>query len=74
MKALACQARQTGCAFWDTTAAMGGAGSFAEWHRRGLASDDLKHLSPSGRRVIAARFFAAMMHGRAGRSGSRAGN
>jgi lysophospholipase L1-like esterase len=53
-------AARAGCAFWDQVAAMGGPGSFAEWHRRGLASDDLKHLSPQGRRVIAARLYAAL--------------
>lgn len=50
---------RAGCAFWDQAAAMGGPGSFDAWHRRGLASDDLKHLSPQGRRVIAARLYAA---------------
>ena len=50
----------TGCAYWSTLAAMGGPGSFAEWRRRGLASSDGKHLSPRGRRVIAARLFEAL--------------
>jgi lysophospholipase L1-like esterase len=57
-------AAQAGCVFWDTTAAMGGPGSFAQWHRRGLAAGDMKHLSEAGRRVIADRLFAALMAGR----------
>jgi lysophospholipase L1-like esterase len=57
-------AARAGCAFWDQTAAMGGPRSFAAWHRRGLASDDRKHLSPQGRRVIAARLAAAILAAR----------
>ncbi len=60
-------AERAGCAFWDSTAAMGGAGSFARWMRRGLASSDGKHLSEAGRQVIAARLYAALMHARAER-------
>ncbi len=55
-------ARQTGCAFYDTVAAMGGPGSFDRWRRLGLASTDGKHLAPRGREVIAARLVAAMDH------------
>lgn len=54
-------AGRAGCAFWDTTAAMGGAGSFDDWRRRGLAAGDLKHLTERGRRVIAARLSAALI-------------
>lgn len=55
-------ARRAGCGFWSTTDAMGGTGSFEPWQRRGLASSDGKHLSERGRRVIAARLHAALMH------------
>lgn len=55
-------AQRAGCAFYDTVAAMGGAGSYAAWRRRGLAASDGKHLSPRGRRVIGARLFEALMH------------
>lgn len=57
-------ARERGCAFWDQVAAMGGAGSFRGWQRRGLAAGDGKHLSARGRDVIAARLHAALMHAR----------
>ena len=53
-------AARAGCAYWDTVAAMGGAGSFGEWRRRGLASDDGKHLGPRGRAIIADRLVAAL--------------
>ena len=57
-------ASQAGCAFWDQVAAMGGAGSFSTWYRRGLTAGDGKHLSAQGREVIAARLHAALMHAR----------
>jgi lysophospholipase L1-like esterase len=55
-------ATRAGCAFWSTTEAMGGAGSFGRWRRARMASSDGKHLSERGRRVIAARLYAALMH------------
>ncbi|MGF1468562.1 MAG: GDSL-type esterase/lipase family protein [Sandaracinaceae bacterium] len=57
-------AARAGCAFWDTTAAMGGTGTFRAWQRRGLAGGDGKHLSSRGREVLAARLFAAMLAAR----------
>jgi lysophospholipase L1-like esterase len=56
-------ARAAGCAFFDLYRAMGGAGSFAEWRRRGLAADDQKHLSPRGRRVVADWMYEALVAG-----------
>lgn len=55
-------ATRAGCAFWSVTDAMGGTGTFDAWRRRGMASSDGKHLSERGRRVVAARLHAAMMH------------
>ncbi len=55
-------ASRAGCAFWDTTDAMGGPGSFTVWQRHGMASSDGKHLSERGRQVIAARLHAALLH------------
>lgn len=55
-------AERAGCGFWDNAAAMGGAGSFAEWRRLGLAAADGKHLTPRGRRVVGARLFEAIMY------------
>jgi lysophospholipase L1-like esterase len=55
-------ARRAGCAFWDTTHAMGGAGSFERWRRHGLAANDGKHLTERGRRLVADRLHAALVH------------
>lgn len=54
-------AQAAGCAFWDTTGAMGGAGSYAVWARRGLAGTDGKHLSSRGREVLAERLVTAVL-------------
>lgn len=53
-------AARTGCAFYDTVAAMGGPGSYATWRRLGLAGSDGKHLAPRGREVLAQRLIAAL--------------
>ena len=58
-------ALRAGCAFWDTTLAMGGDGAFPPWQRRGLGAGDGKHLTERGRQIIAARLYAALMHARA---------
>ncbi len=57
-------ASQGGCAFWDTTAAMGGTRTYARWRRERLATSDGRHLAEAGRRVIAARLYAALAHAR----------
>ena len=55
---------------------MGGAGGFRRWLARGLAADDLKHLSPRGRRIVADWMYEALFTGyvayreRSGDSGS----
>jgi lysophospholipase L1-like esterase len=64
-------AERAGCAFWDSTAAMGGPGSFRRWNRAGLAGSDGKHLTEQGRAVIAARLYAALMHARPHRDSTR---
>lgn len=53
-------AAEAGCAYWSTLSAMGGAATFRNWRRLGLASGDGKHLSPRGRQVIGHRLFAAL--------------
>lgn len=55
-----------GCAFFDTYEAMGGEGSMGRWARRGLASSDYRHASPSGYRVIGNLFYEALLEGFAG--------
>ncbi|MBX3269102.1 MAG: hypothetical protein KF729_02505 [Sandaracinaceae bacterium] len=64
-------AARAGCAFWSSLEAMGGAGSFEEWQRLGLASTDGKHLSPRGREVIARRLVAALDHAEGASRASR---
>ena len=49
-------ARETGCGFFDTFAAMGGEGTMARWYtaQPRLVSADLIHPYPEGGRMIAA--------------------
>jgi lysophospholipase L1-like esterase len=56
-------AREAGCAFFDTYAAMGGRGSIHRWQRDGLASGDLVHLTAAGRRRMASTIHAALERG-----------
>jgi lysophospholipase L1-like esterase len=51
-------ARQTGCAFFDTFAAMGGAGTMARWYtaQPRLVSADLIHPYPAAGKQIASIF------------------
>jgi len=64
-------AKQAGCAFFDTYAAMGGAGSLRAWKKKGLAAGDLKHLNHAGRQIFAGWVYDAIMVGYiAHRSGS----
>jgi lysophospholipase L1-like esterase len=41
-------AAETGCAFWDARAAMGGDGSMLAWMQAGLAQADGSHLTQEG--------------------------
>jgi lysophospholipase L1-like esterase len=52
-----------GCAFFDTWAAMGGAGSIYEWlaAKPSLAEPDLKHLNHRGREVMGENVYRALM-------------
>ena len=54
-----------GCAFFDSVAAMGGAGSLKKWRklRPPMASPDLKHLNARGRDHIGGMMFEALMAG-----------
>jgi lysophospholipase L1-like esterase len=53
IRALRSAARETGSAFADQRALMGGDGSIRAWARRGLAARDLVHLSRAGYERIA---------------------
>ncbi len=56
-------AAEVGCAFFDTYAAMGGAGSMAVWVERGLGQADLTHPTGSGSEVLASWIFHGLMQG-----------
>ncbi len=58
-------AKQTGCAFFDTYKAMGGAGSLKKWLRKKppLAAGDLKHLNHRGRIVFGGWVYDAIIAG-----------
>ena len=51
-------ARETGCGFFDTFAAMGGEGTMARWNTATprLVTADLIHTYPAGAKLIAATF------------------
>jgi lysophospholipase L1-like esterase len=50
-----------GVALWDFRAAMGGDGSMWSFVQRGLAGKDLYHLTPTGARLMGARFAHALL-------------
>jgi lysophospholipase L1-like esterase len=54
-------AESMGCAFFDTYAAMGGAGSMATWVKRELGQADLTHPTGAGSELIGTWIFRALM-------------
>lgn len=56
-------AREHGCAFWDTQAAMGGPLAMADWALADprLAGQDLVHLNARGYRRLAELFLVALL-------------
>jgi lysophospholipase L1-like esterase len=54
-----------GCAFFDTVAAMGGAGALRKWRERSptLAEPDLKHLNNRGRDLMGKLMYQALVAG-----------
>jgi len=56
-------ARETGCGFFDTFAAMGGAGTMARWYAQQprLVSADLIHPYPAGGKIIAEIFVRELV-------------
>jgi lysophospholipase L1-like esterase len=58
-------AKKTGCAFFDTYAAMGGGGSLRAWKNADppLAAKDLKHLNHRGRVKLGGWIYDAIMAG-----------
>ncbi len=56
-------AQESGVAFWDLWASMGGVGSMYKFHHAGLADDDLIHFRKSGGAVLGHRFAEALLRG-----------
>jgi hypothetical protein len=58
-------AEDTGCAFFNTFEAMGGAGTMARWYQgeRRLVSADLIHPIPAGGKIVANAFVRELMLG-----------
>lgn len=56
-------ARDMGCAFFDTYAAMGGRGTFYRWYksRPQLASSDFRHATPEGYKVVGNLYYKALL-------------
>lgn len=54
---------ETGCAFWDARAAMGGPGAIQQWRKKGHAQKDLVHLTGPGYERLGDAFYAALMAG-----------
>lgn len=51
---------ETGAAFWDFRAAMGGDAAYLDFMKRGLAANDRAHLSKTGNEVMGQRLLAAL--------------
>lgn len=62
-----------GCAFFDTFAAMGGAGAISRWKTEGLISGDLAHPTSRGHKLLGAMLVRALMGGYAEFRRARAG-
>ncbi len=67
-------AAKSGCAYWDTRAAMGGKGAIARWRHAGQARRDLVHLTGPGYQrlgdLMADSLLAAFGRYTASRSGA----
>jgi hypothetical protein len=54
-------ARESGCAFWNLRAAMGGKGSMPSWVRAGLAQPDYVHFTLPGYRLLGETLYELLM-------------
>lgn len=61
VRALREAAAETGCAFWDAQAAMGGEGSILSWMKAGLAQPDGVHLTQAGYELQGRMLFERLM-------------
>ena len=55
-------AKQNGCAFWDTFAAMGGEGSFGRWFDQGIMNEDMVHPRAKGGDLVGHLFAGALIN------------
>ncbi len=55
-------AKQTGCAFWDARAMMGGEGAMGRWVTSGLGWADYAHFSPKGEAFMGVATYRALLH------------
>jgi hypothetical protein len=57
-------AAETGCAFFNTFEAMGGAGTMGRWYqeRPRLVSADFMHPLPAGAAIVGGLFESALVH------------
>ena len=60
-------AQETGCAFFDTFTAMGGAGTMAKWYAgvngAKLVGGDLMHPKPPGAEIVGQLLYQALSNG-----------
>jgi lysophospholipase L1-like esterase len=54
-------ALDSGCAFWDWRARMGGPGSVHQWFQAGLGQADHTHLTSAGYRMLGDMLFSEIM-------------
>ena len=54
-------AHAAGCAFWDTYAWMGGAGTSRDWYRKGWIVADFQHPTTAGAERIAGALYAGLV-------------
>jgi len=54
-------ALDSGCAFWDWRARMGGPGSVHQWFQAGLGQADHTHLTSAGYRMVGDMLFSEIM-------------
>jgi lysophospholipase L1-like esterase len=52
---------ESGCAFWNLRAAMGGKGSMKQWVQAGLAQGDYVHLTSPGYRLVGGSLFELIL-------------
>lgn len=62
LKAQQHAALQTGCAFWNLHAVMGGTNSILTWKKNGMANNDFIHFSSKGADYVGTLIYQAMLN------------